>query len=152
MSFGGEGGLRKVVLGGIHPLTQRYVARVTWYTYFFTFLVKNYMKIKASILLLLSTASVSAQPIENLYSKLVRINLCSSHWGAIGMLDLTRTRLAIMESMRKQIDDVTFSALTNYVNQDVNVVLSKQPYIQSESNSDRQSIVDSCQKLVLEFR
>ncbi|POC61464.1 hypothetical protein CRN32_03845 [Vibrio vulnificus] len=25
MSFGGEGGLRKVGLGGIHPLTQRYV-------------------------------------------------------------------------------------------------------------------------------
>nr|WP_131070132.1 DUF3265 domain-containing protein [Vibrio vulnificus] len=24
VSFGGEGGLRKVVLGGIHPLTQRY--------------------------------------------------------------------------------------------------------------------------------
>ncbi|HAS6350152.1 TPA: DUF3265 domain-containing protein [Vibrio vulnificus] len=27
VSFGGEGGLRKVGLGGIHPLTQRYVAR-----------------------------------------------------------------------------------------------------------------------------
>ncbi|ENP8424688.1 DUF3265 domain-containing protein, partial [Vibrio vulnificus] len=25
VSFGGEGGLRKVGLGGIHPLTQRYV-------------------------------------------------------------------------------------------------------------------------------
>ncbi|HAS8241522.1 TPA: DUF3265 domain-containing protein [Vibrio vulnificus] len=25
MSFGGEGGLRKVGLCGIHPLTQRYV-------------------------------------------------------------------------------------------------------------------------------
>ncbi|HAS6349499.1 TPA: DUF3265 domain-containing protein, partial [Vibrio vulnificus] len=25
-SFGGESGLRKVVLGGIHPLTQRYSA------------------------------------------------------------------------------------------------------------------------------
>ncbi|EHT4943622.1 DUF3265 domain-containing protein, partial [Vibrio vulnificus] len=24
VSFGGEGGLRKVGLGGIHPLTQRY--------------------------------------------------------------------------------------------------------------------------------
>ncbi|EJA3105234.1 DUF3265 domain-containing protein [Vibrio vulnificus] len=24
-SFGGESGLRKVVLGGIHPLTRRYV-------------------------------------------------------------------------------------------------------------------------------
>ncbi len=24
-SFGGEGGLRKVGLGGIHPLTRRYV-------------------------------------------------------------------------------------------------------------------------------
>ncbi|MGR2952570.1 DUF3265 domain-containing protein [Vibrio vulnificus] len=26
VSFGGEGGLRKAGLGGIHPLTQRYVA------------------------------------------------------------------------------------------------------------------------------
>ncbi|EGQ8062119.1 DUF3265 domain-containing protein [Vibrio parahaemolyticus] len=25
VSFGGEGGLRKVGLGGIHPLTQRYI-------------------------------------------------------------------------------------------------------------------------------
>ncbi|ELK8603553.1 DUF3265 domain-containing protein [Vibrio vulnificus] len=25
VSFGGKGGLRKVGLGGIHPLTQRYV-------------------------------------------------------------------------------------------------------------------------------
>ncbi|HDY7897002.1 TPA: DUF3265 domain-containing protein, partial [Vibrio vulnificus] len=25
VSFGGEGGLRKVGLGGIHPLTRRYV-------------------------------------------------------------------------------------------------------------------------------
>ncbi|EHK9118832.1 DUF3265 domain-containing protein, partial [Vibrio vulnificus] len=25
VSFGGESGLRKVGLGGIHPLTQRYV-------------------------------------------------------------------------------------------------------------------------------
>ncbi|HDY8174105.1 TPA: DUF3265 domain-containing protein [Vibrio vulnificus] len=25
-SFGGESGLRKVCLGGIHPLTQRYVS------------------------------------------------------------------------------------------------------------------------------
>ncbi|EPV6956551.1 hypothetical protein ACV9UA_004287, partial [Vibrio vulnificus] len=25
VSFGGEGGMRKVGLGGIHPLTQRYV-------------------------------------------------------------------------------------------------------------------------------
>ncbi|ELK8511259.1 TPA: hypothetical protein RQK15_004486 [Vibrio vulnificus] len=25
MSFGGEGGLRKAGLNGIHPLTQRYV-------------------------------------------------------------------------------------------------------------------------------
>ncbi|OZS51076.1 hypothetical protein BST55_22570 [Vibrio vulnificus] len=25
MSFGGESGLRKLGLGGIHPLTQRYV-------------------------------------------------------------------------------------------------------------------------------
>ncbi|HAS8210194.1 TPA: DUF3265 domain-containing protein, partial [Vibrio vulnificus] len=24
VSFGGEGGLRKIGLGGIHPLTQRY--------------------------------------------------------------------------------------------------------------------------------
>nr|WP_274025246.1 hypothetical protein [Vibrio parahaemolyticus] len=27
MSFGGESGLRKLVLCGIHPLTRRYVAR-----------------------------------------------------------------------------------------------------------------------------
>ncbi|ELV8644708.1 DUF3265 domain-containing protein, partial [Vibrio vulnificus] len=27
VSFGGEGGLRKVGLGGIHPLTRRYVLR-----------------------------------------------------------------------------------------------------------------------------
>ncbi|ELE1909334.1 DUF3265 domain-containing protein [Vibrio vulnificus] len=27
VSFGGESGLRKVGLGGIHPLTQRYVTR-----------------------------------------------------------------------------------------------------------------------------
>ncbi|HAS6300042.1 TPA: DUF3265 domain-containing protein [Vibrio vulnificus] len=26
-SFGGEGGLRKLGLGGIHPLTRRYVFR-----------------------------------------------------------------------------------------------------------------------------
>ncbi|MCA3962439.1 DUF3265 domain-containing protein [Vibrio vulnificus] len=31
VSFGGEGGLRKVGLGGIHPLTQRYMhGRVQW--------------------------------------------------------------------------------------------------------------------------
>ncbi|EKJ5338356.1 DUF3265 domain-containing protein, partial [Vibrio vulnificus] len=29
VSFGGEGGLRKVGLCGIHPLTQRYVTRFT---------------------------------------------------------------------------------------------------------------------------
>ncbi|HAS6050711.1 DUF3265 domain-containing protein [Vibrio vulnificus] len=29
VSFGGEGGLRKVGLGGIHPLTQRYVSELT---------------------------------------------------------------------------------------------------------------------------
>ncbi|HAS8223689.1 TPA: DUF3265 domain-containing protein [Vibrio vulnificus] len=28
VSFGGESGLRKVGLGGIHPLTQRYVAPI----------------------------------------------------------------------------------------------------------------------------
>ncbi|AUJ35252.1 TPA: DUF3265 domain-containing protein [Vibrio vulnificus] len=28
VSFGGEGGLRKVVLGGIHPLTQRYAPKI----------------------------------------------------------------------------------------------------------------------------
>ncbi|TOI86317.1 hypothetical protein CGI50_24495 [Vibrio parahaemolyticus] len=28
-SFGGESGLRKVGVGGIHPLTRRYDARVT---------------------------------------------------------------------------------------------------------------------------
>ncbi|ELC9582423.1 DUF3265 domain-containing protein [Vibrio vulnificus] len=28
VSFGGESGLRKVGLGGIHPLTQRYVLLV----------------------------------------------------------------------------------------------------------------------------
>ncbi|EHH0850240.1 DUF3265 domain-containing protein [Vibrio vulnificus] len=27
MSFGGESGVRKLGLGGIHPLTQRYVTR-----------------------------------------------------------------------------------------------------------------------------
>ncbi|ELS0763577.1 DUF3265 domain-containing protein, partial [Vibrio vulnificus] len=27
VSFGGEGGLRKAVLCGIHPLTRRYVTR-----------------------------------------------------------------------------------------------------------------------------
>ncbi|HAT7741650.1 TPA: DUF3265 domain-containing protein, partial [Vibrio vulnificus] len=27
VSFGGEGGLREVVLGGTHPLTQRYAFR-----------------------------------------------------------------------------------------------------------------------------
>ncbi|MGR2884594.1 DUF3265 domain-containing protein [Vibrio vulnificus] len=27
VSFGGEGGLRKAGLGGIHPLTQRYMPR-----------------------------------------------------------------------------------------------------------------------------
>ncbi|ELG5191717.1 DUF3265 domain-containing protein, partial [Vibrio vulnificus] len=27
VSFGGESGVRKLGLGGIHPLTQRYVAR-----------------------------------------------------------------------------------------------------------------------------
>ncbi|HAS6185848.1 TPA: DUF3265 domain-containing protein [Vibrio vulnificus] len=33
VSFGGEGGLRKVGLGGIHPLTQRYAlfkSLLTW--------------------------------------------------------------------------------------------------------------------------
>ncbi|MCU8421903.1 DUF3265 domain-containing protein [Vibrio vulnificus] len=30
VSFGGEGGLRKVGLCGIHPLTQRYVTRRVW--------------------------------------------------------------------------------------------------------------------------
>ncbi|ELA4932594.1 DUF3265 domain-containing protein [Vibrio vulnificus] len=34
VSFGGEGGLRKVGLGGIHPLTRRYVffqhQRIYW--------------------------------------------------------------------------------------------------------------------------
>ncbi|HAS6064747.1 TPA: DUF3265 domain-containing protein [Vibrio vulnificus] len=29
VSFGGEGGLRKVGLGGIHPLTRRYVTKST---------------------------------------------------------------------------------------------------------------------------
>ncbi|HAS6332053.1 TPA: DUF3265 domain-containing protein [Vibrio vulnificus] len=29
VSFGGESGLRKVGLGGIHPLTQRYVSELT---------------------------------------------------------------------------------------------------------------------------
>ncbi|EOB4964769.1 glutathione S-transferase, partial [Vibrio vulnificus] len=28
VSFGGESGLREVGLGGIHPLTQRYVLRI----------------------------------------------------------------------------------------------------------------------------
>ncbi|MCU8260587.1 DUF3265 domain-containing protein, partial [Vibrio vulnificus] len=30
VSFGGEGGLRKVGLCGIHPLTRRYVTRRVW--------------------------------------------------------------------------------------------------------------------------
>ncbi|HFQ5568144.1 TPA: DUF3265 domain-containing protein [Vibrio vulnificus] len=30
VSFGGEGGLRKVGLGGIHPLTQRYIFEVSY--------------------------------------------------------------------------------------------------------------------------
>ncbi|HFQ5091575.1 TPA: DUF3265 domain-containing protein [Vibrio vulnificus] len=29
VSFGGESGLRKVGLSGIHPLTQRYVSELT---------------------------------------------------------------------------------------------------------------------------
>ncbi|HFQ5304770.1 TPA: DUF3265 domain-containing protein [Vibrio vulnificus] len=29
-SFGDEGGLRKVGLSGIHPLTQRYAQEATW--------------------------------------------------------------------------------------------------------------------------
>ncbi|HAS8115913.1 TPA: DUF3265 domain-containing protein [Vibrio vulnificus] len=29
MSFGGESGLREVGLGGIHPLTRRYVSELT---------------------------------------------------------------------------------------------------------------------------
>nr|WP_154577104.1 DUF3265 domain-containing protein [Vibrio cholerae] len=28
VSFGGEGGLRKLGLGGIHPLTQRYASQI----------------------------------------------------------------------------------------------------------------------------
>ncbi|TYA96390.1 DUF3265 domain-containing protein [Vibrio cholerae] len=28
VSFGGKGGLRKVGLGGIHPLTQRYAPKI----------------------------------------------------------------------------------------------------------------------------
>ncbi|HAT7741372.1 TPA: DUF3265 domain-containing protein [Vibrio vulnificus] len=31
VSFGGENGLRKAGLGGIHPLTQRYAYSVTIY-------------------------------------------------------------------------------------------------------------------------
>ncbi|EML0343920.1 DUF3265 domain-containing protein, partial [Vibrio vulnificus] len=30
VSFGGEGGLRKVGLCGIHPLTQRYMLKSKW--------------------------------------------------------------------------------------------------------------------------
>ncbi|HFQ5066059.1 TPA: DUF3265 domain-containing protein [Vibrio vulnificus] len=37
VSFGGEGGLRKVGLCGTHPLTQRYDSGEIW---------KNYLKIK----------------------------------------------------------------------------------------------------------
>ncbi|ELH9617229.1 DUF3265 domain-containing protein, partial [Vibrio vulnificus] len=33
VSFGGESGLRKVGLCGIHPLTQRYVPEVNRYIY-----------------------------------------------------------------------------------------------------------------------
>ncbi|EIU7615269.1 DUF3265 domain-containing protein [Vibrio vulnificus] len=32
VSYGGEGGLRKVGLGGIHPLTQRYVLFINYWT------------------------------------------------------------------------------------------------------------------------
>ncbi|MCV5341121.1 DUF3265 domain-containing protein, partial [Escherichia coli] len=40
-SFGGESGLRKVGLGGIHPLTQRY-ATVEKFLGFFIFVVFGY--------------------------------------------------------------------------------------------------------------
>ncbi|MGR2966086.1 DUF3265 domain-containing protein [Vibrio vulnificus] len=33
VNFGGESGLRKVGLGGIHPLTQRYIPCRAWRRY-----------------------------------------------------------------------------------------------------------------------
>ncbi|EOB3677331.1 DUF3265 domain-containing protein [Vibrio vulnificus] len=33
VSFGGKSGLRKAGLGGIHPLTQRYVSEEVWTIY-----------------------------------------------------------------------------------------------------------------------
>ncbi|EOK5766417.1 DUF3265 domain-containing protein [Vibrio vulnificus] len=39
VSFGGESGLRKVGLGGIHPLTRRYVYKRICISWFFKFTI-----------------------------------------------------------------------------------------------------------------
>ncbi|HDY7531280.1 TPA: DUF3265 domain-containing protein [Vibrio vulnificus] len=41
VSFSGESGLRKVGLGGIHPLTQRYVKRFKYVQFFKSILTRT---------------------------------------------------------------------------------------------------------------
>ncbi len=84
MSFGGEGGLRKVGLGGIHPLTQRYVTKES-----------SSMEIVTNRLKMTQITDKDWELFESLHRNLAVISLCFDEPSTIEIRERFESRLSL---------------------------------------------------------